>query len=143
MAMQRQFQFMKIRNWIFGIAVVMATVSLWAAEGPSENLQKGLFEEEANHNLDAAIKAYQSVIQMTDEQRKLGATAIFRLGECYRKLGRTNDALAQYTRRVRECPDRENLVQASQQLESELSGGAAKRAAIASSLGDFNNSLEA
>src|ERR1043166_731489 len=117
---------MKIRNLIFGLAVMMATASLWAAEGPSENLQKGLFEEEANHNLEAAIKAYQAVIQQTDEQRKLGATAIFRLGECYRKLGRTNDAVAQYRRVFREFPEQEKVVQASQQLERELSGGAAR-----------------
>src|SRR6185295_6429435 len=114
---------MKIRNLIFGLAVMTATMSMWAAESPSESLQKGLFEEEANHNLEAAIKAYQSVIQQTDEQRKLGATAIFRLGECYRKLGRTNDAVTQYRRLLREFPDQEKLVQASQQLEAELSGG--------------------
>src|ERR1043166_9338327 len=39
------------------------------ADSLSETLQKGLFEEEANHNLDAAIKAYQSVLQQTDRKR--------------------------------------------------------------------------
>jgi hypothetical protein len=47
-------------------------------------LQKGLFEEEANHDLAAAMQAYQSVIERMDKDRKLAATAIFRLGECYR-----------------------------------------------------------
>ena len=41
-------------------------------------LQKGLFEEEANHNLDAAIQAYQSVANQFDKDRKLGATEIGR-----------------------------------------------------------------
>src|SRR5947207_12192016 len=122
MAMQRQFQFMKIRNWIFGIAVVMATVSLWAAEGPSENLQKGLFEEEANHNLEAAIKAYQSVLQQTDEQRKLAATAAFRLGECYRKLGKTNEASAQFQRILKDYSDQTVLANLSRQNLGVLGG---------------------
>src|SRR6185295_11814109 len=104
---------MKIRNLIFGLAVMTATMSMWAAESPSESLQKGLFEEEANHNLEAAIKAYQAVINATDEQRKLSATAIFRLGECYRKLGRTNEAAAQYQRILREFPDQEQLLKLS------------------------------
>src|SRR5947207_2263597 len=86
-----------------------------AADTLSETLQKGLFEEEANHNLDAAIKAYQSVLQQTDEQRKLAATAIFRLGECYRKLGKTNDASSQYERIVQEFSDQTTLADLSRQ----------------------------
>jgi len=89
--------------------------TLPAAETLSETLQKGLFEEEANHNLDAAIKAYQSVLSQTDEQRKLAATAVFRLGECYRKLGRTNDATAQYERILREFSDQTTLADLSGQ----------------------------
>src|SRR5215471_7136931 len=57
-------------------------------------LQSGLFEEEANHNLAAAIQAYQSVAAQFDKDRKLAGTAIFRLGECYRKQGATNEAAA-------------------------------------------------
>src|SRR5215472_1866249 len=42
-------------------------------------------------------------------------TAIFRLGECYRKLGRTNEAVAQYQRIVREFSDQQTLATLSQQ----------------------------
>jgi ankyrin repeat protein len=90
-----------------------------AAEGVNELLQKGLFEEEANHNLDAAIKAYQSVITQQDDQRKLAATAVFRLGECYRKLGRTNEAAAQYERILREFADQPSLPALSRQYLGE------------------------
>ena len=86
-----------------------------AADTLSETLQKALFEEEANHNLDAAIKAYQSVLQQTDEQRKLAATAVFRLGECYRKLGKTNEATAQYERILRQFADQTPLADLSRQ----------------------------
>ena len=82
---------------------------LCAAEDSSARLQRGLFEEEANQNLDAAITAYQSVLTAHDEQRKLAATALFRLGECYRKLRRTNDAIAQYRRLLSEFADQSTL----------------------------------
>lgn len=87
----------------------------FGADSLSETLQRGLFEEEANHNLEGAIKAYQSVLQQTDEQRKLAATAVFRLGECYRKLGKTNEASAQYERILREFSDQTELAALSRQ----------------------------
>ncbi|MDB6063834.1 MAG: Ankyrin repeat-like protein [Pedosphaera sp.] len=77
-------------------------------------LQKGLFEEEANRNLEAAIQAYQAVITQTDKDRQFAATAIFRLGECYRKQGKTNEANMQYQRIVREFADQTELVKLSQ-----------------------------
>jgi tetratricopeptide (TPR) repeat protein len=90
------------------------------AAGINEALQKGLFEEEANHNLEAAIQAYQSVIKQFDDQRKFAATAIFRLGECYRKQGKTNEATAQYQRIVQEFADQPALATLSQQNLSGL-----------------------
>jgi ankyrin repeat protein len=77
-------------------------------------LQRGLFEEEANHQLDAAIGDYKEAIGHFDHERQLAATAIFRLGECYRKQGRTNEANAQYERIMREFPDQAPLAQLSQ-----------------------------
>src|ERR1039458_8324394 len=78
-------------------------------------LQRGLVEEEANQNLGAAIQAYQTVANQFDKDRKLAATAIFRLGECYRKQGNTNDAAAQYERILREFSDQPTLVTLSRQ----------------------------
>ena len=78
-------------------------------------IQRGLFEEEANQNLGAAIQAYQSVASQFDKDRKLAATAIFRLGECYRKQGNTNEAAACYERILREFSDQPTLVTLSRQ----------------------------
>ncbi len=78
-------------------------------------LQKGLFEEEANRNLDAAIQAYQTVINETDKHHQFAATAIFRLAECYRKQGKTQEASALYERILREFPDQTDLVKLSEQ----------------------------
>lgn len=86
-----------------------------AAEDLIKSLQKGLFEEEANQNLEAAIKAYQSVVSQAEEPRKIMATALFRLGECYRKQGQTNLAAEQYQRILNNFQDHTNLTLLSQQ----------------------------
>lgn len=97
-------------------APIILTLSLSAATNDlTSALQKGLFEEEANHNLDAAAQAYQAVSAQFDKDRKLAATAIFRLGEVYRKQGKTNEAVAQYERIVREFSDQETLATLSRQ----------------------------
>src|ERR1051325_2120822 len=106
---------MKTKAFTLIVVLLSSTRLALCADALSETLQKGLFEEEANHNLDAAIKAYQSVLQQTDEQRKLAATAVFRLGEGYRKLGKTNEATAQYERILRQFADQTPLADLSRQ----------------------------
>lgn len=95
-------------------------------------LQKGLFEEEANRNLDAAAQAYQALGARFDQDRKLAATAIFRLGEVYRKQGKTNEATVQYERIVREFSDETTLATLSRQNLAGL--GARTEAAVAPAL---------
>ena len=63
-------------------ALVLCLPAIAATNDLTTTLQRGLFEEEANQNLAAAIQAYQSVISQFDQNRKLAATAVFRLGEC-------------------------------------------------------------
>jgi len=89
--------------------------SVAATNDLSGLLQKGLFEEEANRNLEAAAQAYSTVSAQFDKDRKLAATAIFRLGEVYRKQGKTNEAAGQYDRIVREFADQDTLVTLSRQ----------------------------
>src|SRR5436190_20174194 len=78
-------------------------------------MQKALFEEEGNHNLPAAIEAYQSIITKSDDMRAVTATVLFRLGECYRKQRKTNEAVAQYQRILREFSDQTTLATLSEQ----------------------------
>src|SRR5207237_570172 len=100
----------KTTHFTIAAAILSLTLATHAPDTLTQNLQQGLFEEEANHNLDAAIKSYQSVISAADEQRKVVATALFRLGECNRKLGKTNEAAAFYQRILRDFADQEQLV---------------------------------
>lgn len=105
----------KILAWLSVLTFAAVSLAPAAEDVLNETLRRGLFEEEANHDLNAAIKAYQSLIRQNDEQRKVVATAVFRLGECYRKLGKTSDAIAQYERVRREYSDQANLVRLSEQ----------------------------
>src|SRR5579859_6893421 len=101
---------------VIGVAFMAAQNLLGAAgNDTTAALQKALFEEEANHNLAAAIEAYQSVITQFEKERKLAGTAVFRLGECYRKQGNTNDAATQYQRILQEFSDQASLVSLSRQ----------------------------
>src|SRR2546423_146364 len=108
---------MKTNGTIF-IASVLISSAICAPAATNDlsaALQRGLFEEEANHNLDAAIQAYQSIVNQYDKDRKLAATAIFRLGESYRKQGKTNEATAQYERVLREFADQPDFLNPSRQ----------------------------
>jgi ankyrin repeat protein len=106
---------------IFIFVALLATPSASAATNELTGfMQKALFEEEGNHNLPAAIEGYQNIITRFDESRALTATAVFRLGECYRKQARTNEAVAQFQRIVRDFSDQTTLVSLSQQNLSAL-----------------------
>ncbi len=125
---------------VMAVKVGVGTVSAGTNE-VSGLLQRGLFEEEANHNLDAAIQAYQSVITQTDKDHQFAATAIFRLGECYRKQGKTNEANVQYQRILREFPDQAELVKLSREYAG--SSGAAAGAPGAAGSSSLRSQLAA
>jgi hypothetical protein len=101
---------------LLAVVLVLMARSVFAATNELTSLlQRGLFEEEANRNLTAAISNYESLAAKFDQNKDIAATAIFRLGECYRKLGRTNDAAMQYQRIVRDFADQQTLVTLSRQ----------------------------
>jgi cytohesin len=125
---------MKTYLLINGILLSAVTFVTAATNDLTTAIQRGLFEEEANQNLGAAIQAYQSVANQFDKDRKLAATAIFRLGECYRKQGNTNDAATQYERVLREFSDQPTLATLSRQSLATL--GSALPAAAVPALSD-------
>src|SRR5688572_29330774 len=72
-------------------------------------LQEGLFEEEANRNLDKASAAYEALVQAFETQRQYGATAIYRLAEVRVKQGRKEEAIRLFQRVVAEFSSNEPL----------------------------------
>lgn len=72
-------------------------------------IAQGIFAEESQSDLTAAMTAYRDVIRRFDEQRAHAAHAIFRLAEVYRRTGRQSEAKALYARLLSEFPDQVNL----------------------------------
>lgn len=105
----------RLRYIVLGFLLLFAINAGAATNELSGVLQKGLFEEEANHDLESAIRTYQSLITQYDNDRKVAATAIFRLGECYRKQGKDKEARAQYERVIRDFSEQTTLVELSMQ----------------------------
>jgi ankyrin repeat protein len=111
---------------LLSVTFLTGALSLSAATNElTALLQKALFEEEANRNLVAAIQAYQSLVEQFDQDRALAATAVYRLGECYRKQGNTNAAAAQYERLIRDFSDQGPLVTLSRQNLGQITSVAA------------------
>lgn len=98
-----------------GILLLVTLTTFAQTNNLTSLLQQGLFEEQANRNLDAAIADYQSLAAQFDKDRKIAATAIFRLGECYRAQGKTNAAAAQYQRVLQDFSDQTTLATLSRQ----------------------------
>lgn len=137
-----------------GLLLLLASGPAFAGTNElSTALSKALFEEEANHDLGAAIRYYQSAIEHFDTDRKLAATAVFRLGECYRKQGSTNQATTQYQRVLHEFTDQTELVtlsrrhlvalggsnsRESQPAPTNLSNGATERLANVVDVGEIS-----
>ncbi len=63
-----------------------------------------------------AAQEYEALVAGFDAQREGAAHAVFGLGEAYRKLGRLEEARAQYGRILREFVDFPELVKESQKL---------------------------
>ncbi|HEX5398334.1 MAG TPA: ankyrin repeat domain-containing protein, partial [Verrucomicrobiae bacterium] len=101
------------------IFLLAATVARAQTNNLTALLQQGLFEEQANRNLEAAIADYQALARQFDKDRAIAATAVFRLGECYRMQGKTNEAAAEYQRVLRDFPDQTRLADLSRQYLGE------------------------
>src|ERR1017187_7533731 len=96
------------------LALFLLAAGLCVAQDKmAEALRKGIVEEETNRNLNGAIQSYQSVLAQFDEDRKSAATALFRIAECYRKLGKNDQAAAAYTRVVQDFADQTRLAEQS------------------------------
>jgi ankyrin repeat protein len=112
-----QHEVIQIMKTKLGVLIFLLAAALAQAQTNSLTalLQQGLFEEQANQNLDAAIADYSSLAKQFDKDRQLAATAVFRIGECYRMQSRTNEAAEQYERILRDFSDQTTLATLSRQ----------------------------
>ena len=88
------------------VAMIVGAAALAGAQArPAEQLKKAIVQEETGQSPEKAIQAYQAIVAQYDEDRKVAATALYRLAESYRKAGMRTEAQAAYQRVVREFSD--------------------------------------
>lgn len=80
-----------------------------AASPLEQKFRDGLYAEEAKQDMAAAAQAYRDIVDNYDRDRETASSALFRLGEVYRKQNKPKDAVECFRRVVREFPDREPL----------------------------------
>jgi hypothetical protein len=91
---------------ILSLSLAAAT---WA-QAPSELLEKGIYAEETQGDLAAAIKIYERISGTADAERATVAQALFRLGMCYLKSGRKAEATAAFQKLAKDYADQKALV---------------------------------
>jgi hypothetical protein len=83
--------------------------SAWASSA-SELLEKGIYAEETEGNLAAAIKIYEQISASADAERATAAQALFRLAMCYQKSGRPDEAKATLDILGKDYPEQRDLL---------------------------------
>jgi ankyrin repeat protein len=106
------------------VLLFVLLLSFASAAEPRQLLQEGLFEEEANRDLDKASAAYESLIASFDKERQYAATALFRLAEIRAKQNRKEDALALFQRVLTEFSTNDPLARLSRERIATLGGNA-------------------
>lgn len=97
-------------KWIACLAIPWF-VQCEGADVVSAAFQRGLVAEETKGDLELAARAYGEAVQAHAEQRTVAATALYRLAEVQRRMGRTNAAVAGYARLVKEFPEQSRLIE--------------------------------
>jgi hypothetical protein len=96
------------------VAMLVGAAALAGAQDRlADQLRKGIVQEETSQNPEKAMQAYKAIVAQFDEDRKVAATALYRLAECYRKVGMRTDAQAAYQRIVREFGDQTAMADSS------------------------------
>lgn len=87
------------------VLIAMAIpISANAAESPSVLLQKGIYAEETEGNVDAAIKIYEQIAAEAATNRSIVAQAQYRLAVCYQKKGNKEQAIKLLDELVQQFP---------------------------------------
>ena len=99
-------------QWISGVVFALMFVvvsSAYAQQDAGVLLQSGLYKEEVNGDMEAAIKVYERVLKDFPKDRLVAAKAQLHIGLCYEKLG-TAEARKAYESVVRDFADQSDIV---------------------------------
>jgi hypothetical protein len=91
-----------------------------AAKPASVMLREGLYAEEVEGNIDAAIKIYEQIVQDKSASRDNVAQALYRQGMCYMKKKDDSGARAAFGKLVAEYSDQTEMVEKVKPLLDDL-----------------------
>lgn len=83
-------------------------------------LQEGIYAEEIEGNLNAAIKIYEQIIKDDSAERAHVAQALYRLGLCHLKKQNEQQAKAVFEKLVTQFPEQTSIVDKAQPLLDEM-----------------------
>jgi tetratricopeptide (TPR) repeat protein len=86
------------------VAAILPLVAAAASESPSLLLQKGIYAEEIERNLDSAIKIYEQIAAESAANRAVVVEAQYRLAVCYQKQGKKEQAVKLLNELVQQAP---------------------------------------
>ncbi len=114
---------MKTRMSLPRMVLLLVTLlgSVMSAKSGSVLLREGLYAEEVEGDLDAAIEIYQQVIDSHDTPENLVAQALYRQGMCHMKRKNETEAQRAFNRLVSEHADQTALIEKVQPLLAQLS----------------------
>jgi Tol biopolymer transport system component len=107
------------------LAVVFALMLILASSGYAKQsagvlLQSGLYKEEVNGDLEAAIEIFERVLQEFPKNRPIAAKALLHIGLCKEKLG-LNEAINAYQKVVEQYPEQQAEFTIAKERIAELS----------------------
>ena len=102
------------------LLAVVLPASGAAVKSPSVLLQEGLYAEQIEGDLDAAIKIYRQVIAEAKETERAAAQATYRIGMCYLKKGRRAEAATEFRKLLSRFPEQESLAREAQKQLAKL-----------------------
>lgn len=100
-------------GWLFGL-LLTSSITAQAAT-PGETLEQAIYAEETVGNLDEAIQLYEQVVAQGQDARRAAAQAQYRLGLCFQKQQKSDQALAAFRAVVENFKDQTEWVAKAQE----------------------------
>jgi hypothetical protein len=107
---ERKSKMHGIKGMIIIMLLMLAMSLVFSAQDSSVLLEEAIYTEETLGNLSKAITIYKQIVSTADISRITGATALYRLGMCYRKSGNEADALATFSALAKLYPEQKELI---------------------------------
>jgi len=98
------------------VLALLPFVAATASESPSLLLEKGIYAEEVEQNLDSAIKIYTQISAEAAANRSVVAQAQYRLAVCYQKQGKKEEAIRVLNELVQSPSDLATVTKAREAL---------------------------